>query len=124
MLNSKFLAAVPLIGLLAACGNSGASYVPVVDGPVGPTFNGDLAACQQLASQQGALAPGTATTAATGAAVAGGATALISNQGNNVRDAAIVGAAAGLASGALQQERNKEAIIRNCMRGRGHNVVG
>ena len=32
--------------------------------------------------------------------------------------------AAGAVSGAVDQQQNKEAIIRNCMRGRGYNVVG
>lgn len=124
MLNPKLLASVPLILLVAACGNSGASYQPVIDGPVGPNYGADLASCQSLASQQGALATGTATTAVTGAAVAGGATAALNNEGTNVRDAALIGAATGVATGALQQQRNKESIVRNCMRQRGYNVVG
>ena len=33
-------------------------------------------------------------------------------------------AQAGLTASALAQQRNKEAIIRSCMRQRGHNVVG
>lgn len=124
MLCSKHLAAVPLVCLVAACANSGANYVPVIDGPVGPNYANDLAYCQALASQQGTFDRNTAATAATGAAVAGGTTAVLNNEGTNVRDAALVGAAAGVAAGALQQQQNKEAIIRNCMRDRGYNVVG
>ncbi|WP_172299270.1 glycine zipper family protein [Pseudoruegeria sp. HB172150] len=124
MLRPKTIAVLPLIGLIAACANSGANYTPVIDGPVGPNFNADLAACQNLAAQQGAFDSNTGAAAATGAAVAGGGTAIFANEGTNVRDAALIGAAAGVAGGALQQQANKEAIIRNCMRGRGYRVVG
>ena len=50
--------------------------------------------------------------------------ALIDNTGSNARDAALVGAAVGVTAGALEQQRNKELIVRNCMRQRGYNVVG
>jgi hypothetical protein len=118
------LAALTAAAVLAGCATTGANYVPVVDGPVGANFNADLAACQNLAAQQGAVGGQAGEQAVTGAAVAAGGTALVNNRGNNVRDAAIIGAAAGLAGGALDQQRRKEAIIRNCMRSRGHNVVG
>lgn len=124
MLRSKVLAAVPLICLLAACENSGSNYTPVIDGAVGPNYSNDLAYCQALASQQGTFSNNTAATAATGAVAAGGTTAVLNNKGTNVRDAALVGAVAGVAVGALQQQQNKESIIKNCMRGRGYRVVG
>lgn len=115
--------AIALSGTLAACANTGANFVPVVDGPVSASFQSDLAACQQLAAQQGAFARETGENVLTAAGVAAAGTALVDNRGNNVRDAAAVGALAGVASGALSQQRNKENIIRNCMRQRGHNVV-
>ncbi len=120
----KSFSALALAGLTAACATSGANYQPVIDGPVGPNYSADLAACQNLAAQQGALASTTGEQALGAAAVAAAGTAIFANTGTNVRDAAAVGAAAGLASGAVQQQQNKEAIIRNCMRGRGYNVVG
>lgn len=120
---AKSLSALALAGLTAACVNSGASYQPVIDGAVGPNYANDLAACQALASQQGAFAPTTGGQALGAAAVAAGGTAIFANQGTNVRDAALVGAAAGLASGAIDQQKRKETIIANCMRGRGYNVV-
>lgn len=124
MLRSKFTASIALVCLAAACTNSGARYQPVIDGPVGPNYSNDLAACQTLASQQGAFDSNTGAAAATGAVLAGGTTAVFNNRGNNVRDAALAGAAAGVAAGALQQQGNKEVIVRNCMRSRGYNVVG
>jgi hypothetical protein len=121
---TRSVSALVLCAMTAACATSGANYVPVVDGPVSANFQADLAACQQLAAQQGALSSGTGGQALAGAALGAGGTAIINNSGNNVRDAAAIGAAAGLVGGALQQQRNKEALIRNCMRGRGYNVVG
>lgn len=124
MLRSRHLTAVTLACLVAACANSGSNFQPVIDGPVGPNYSNDLAQCQAIAANQGAFDRNTAATAATGAAVAGGTTAVLNNRGTNVRDAALVGAAAGVAAGALQQQSNKEQLIRNCMRSRGYNVIG
>ncbi|MDV7142100.1 glycine zipper family protein [Tropicimonas sp. TH_r6] len=121
---AKTISAIALAGVTAACATTGANYQPVIDGAVGPNYSNDLAQCQALASQQGAFDSNTAATAATGAAVVGGSTAVFNNKGTNVRDAALVGAAAGVAAGALQQQSNKETIVRNCMRQRGYNVVG
>lgn len=120
---TKTISALILVAMTAACATTGANYVPVVDGPISASFQGDLAACQQLAAQQGTFANSTGETALAGAAVGAAGTALVANTGNNVRDAAAIGALAGVTAGALQQQRNKETIINNCMRQRGHRVV-
>lgn len=119
----KFFA-IPLVVFVAACETSGANYQPVIDGAVGPNYNNDLAQCQNLAASQGAFDSNTAGKAAAGAGVAAAGTAVFNNRGNNVRDAAVVGALVGLTAGAIDQNSNKEAIVRNCMRQRGYNVVG
>ncbi|MDE0590100.1 glycine zipper family protein [Halocynthiibacter sp. C4] len=124
MKHFKLISAAPIILSIAACTNTGASYQPVIDGPVGPNYGADLAYCQNLAAQQGALSSDTAGKAAAGAGVAAASTAVFANEGNNVRDAAILGAAAGVTAGALDQNSKKEAIIRNCMAQRGYKVVG
>jgi hypothetical protein len=120
----KTLLALPLIAAAAACTNTGASYQPVIDGPVDANYAANLSQCQNLASQQGAFDNNTAGQAVAGAAIGGGTAALVNNKGTNARDAALVGAAVGLTAGALDQQRNKESIIKNCMRQRGYNVVG
>ncbi len=120
----KITSAIALVGFTAACATSGANYQPVIDGAVSPNYSNDLAQCQALASQQGAFDSTTGQKAVAGAAVAGGTTAVFNNKGTNARDAALVGAAVGLTAGALDQQKNKEAIIKNCMRQRGYNVVG
>lgn len=117
-------AALPMVLLAAACENTGANYQPVIDGPIGPNYYTDLNQCQTLAANQPALNSSTAQNVAVGAGAAAAGTALVNNTGSNVRDAAIVGAVAGLAGSALQEQSQREAIIRNCMRGRGYNVVG
>ena len=119
----KFIA-IPIIGLIAACETTGANYQPVIDGPVGVNYNNDLAQCQNLAASQGALSSNTAGMAAAGAGVAGASAAVFNNKGNNVRDAVIVGALVGVTAGAVDQNANKEAIVKNCMLQRGYNVVG
>jgi hypothetical protein len=124
MTRVSLLAALPLVLFAAACANTGANFQPVIDGPVGPNYSADLAACQNLAASQPALGGDTAATVATTTGLAAGGTALVNNTGNNVRDAAAIGAVAGLAAAGLQGNANRETIIRNCMRGRGYNVVG
>ncbi len=120
----KSVSALGLAGLTAACMGGGADYRPVIDGAVGPNYSSDLAACQSLASQQGMLGNNAAANVATGAAVAGGTTAILNNKGTRVRDTALLGAAAGAAVSAIDQQSNKASIVKNCMRQRGYNVVG
>lgn len=110
--------------LTAACTNTGADYTPIVDGPTGPNFNADLAQCQQLSQQQAIVDGDTAATAATAAGVAGASSVIFNGNSSNLGEAAAVGALTGLASGSLRNNREREEIIRRCMRGRGYNVVG
>lgn len=124
MRSYKKFTAIPLVLMVAACATTGQNYQPVIDGPVGPNYSSDLAQCQNLAAQQGALSSDTAGLAAAGAGIAGGTTAVLNNKNNNVRDAVVVGALAGVTAGAVQQNSNKEAIIKNCMAQRGYKVVG
>ncbi|MDJ0859722.1 MAG: glycine zipper family protein [Dinoroseobacter sp.] len=110
--------------LLSACANSGANYVPVIDGAVGPSYESDLAQCQGLAASQAQVDGRTATAVATGAGVAGASSVIFNDNSDNLGRAAAVGAVAGLTSDAIQRNASREAIVRNCMRGRGYNVVG
>lgn len=116
--------AIPAVLLLVACETTGANYQPVIDGPVGSNYSNDLAQCQNLAASQGAFDSNTAGKAVAGAGVAAASTAVFNNKGNNVRDAALLGALVGVTAGAIEQNTNKESIIKNCMLQRGYNVVG
>ena len=119
----KFVA-IPVIFLAAACDNSGASYTPVIDGPVGPNYNADLSQCQALAASGATVDERTAGSVATGAAVAGASSVIWNDNSNNLGEAAAVGAVAGLTADLIQKNSDREAIVKNCMRGRGYNVVG
>lgn len=120
---AKF-SAVPAILLIMGCSNSGANYTPVIDGPVGANYNSDLAQCQQLAANQPLVDGKTAGSAAAGAGVAAAGSAIWNDSSSDLGRAAAVGALAGLTGDAVQKNQQREVIVRNCMRGRGYNVVG
>jgi len=120
----KFTLILPAILAVGACTNVGANYQPIVDGPVGPNYNADLAQCQALARQQGVVDSNTAGAAAIGAVGAAGVTAIIDNSASDLGRAAAAGALVGAGASAVNNTQNQEVIVRNCMRGRGYNVVG
>ncbi|MCB1311029.1 MAG: glycine zipper family protein [Sedimentitalea sp.] len=124
MIHLKTAAIGAILCLTAACATTGANVVPVVDGPVSPNFNSDLAQCQALARSQPVMSGSTAGSAAIGAGVGAATAAIVEDTGSNIAKGAGVGALVGATSSAVQANANREVIVRNCMRGRGHNVVG
>lgn len=124
MLKRKFSLLVPTILVVGACANSGANYQPIVDGPVSPNYNADLAQCQAVARQQSTIDGRTAGAAAIGAAGAAGTKAIIDDSTSDLGRTAVAGALVGAGASALQNTQKQEVIVRNCMRGRGYNVVG
>ncbi|MTI01763.1 glycine zipper family protein [Roseibium sp. RKSG952] len=124
MTNRKSFLILPVLMLAGACANTGANYQPVIDGPVGPNYSNDLAQCQQLAASQAAVDGSTAGNAAIGAAGAAATTAIIQDSSDNLGRAAAAGALLGAGADVYAKNQNREVIVRNCMRGRGYNVVG
>lgn len=117
-----FLLALVASPLIAACADSGANYRPILDGPVTPAYQADLAACQTLARNQNQLDQETL-----GATVLGaGAGALLggADDDGEALGGAIVGALAGGTASAVDVGERREAIVLECLRGRGHRVVG
>lgn len=114
----------PAFCLLAACANSGANYIPVIDGPKGPNYEADLAACQQLAASGGVVDGRVAGSTAAGAGLGAASSVIWNGNSDNLGEAAAVGALAGLTSGVIQQNSKRENIVRNCMSGRGYRVLG
>lgn len=113
------LTAIPLI---AACADSGANYQPILDGPATPAYQADLAACQSLARNQSQMDQETF-----GAAVLGAGAGALLGEVDDDGDAlggAIFGALAGGGASAIDVSERREAIIVECVRGRGHRVVG
>lgn len=118
----KYLILIPAALSLAACADSGANYQPILDGPQTIAFQADLEACQTLARNQNQFDKDTV-----GAAVLGAGAGAVLGQVDDAGDAlggAIVGALAGGAAGAVNASEQRQAIVIECLRGRGHAVVG
>lgn len=117
---------VILLGL-AACGQTGSNYRPIVDGPLGYAYEKDLAQCKQLAEQRGLFNDETKMAALAGAAI-GGVLGAVEADDNTAPGGAVVGALAGGAigagGGAVKAHGERKQIVMNCMAGRGHRVVG
>lgn len=114
--------------VMSACTPSGAIYRPVVDGTPGPTFEADLGECRTLAQSQRQLDQDTTATAATAAVVGAALGAMEGHADDNVAEGAVVGmlggAAIGGAAGASEASTKREEIVVECMKQRGHRVVG
>ncbi|MCK5392278.1 MAG: hypothetical protein KAJ31_07600 [Deltaproteobacteria bacterium] len=106
------------------------TFTPVVDPQsVGnrDSYYRDQAECRAIAKQG---APGwrnTAKSTAIGGGVGAGTGALIGaiagNTGAGLAAGAVIGGVGGGARGIYQSEKGFEDIYRNCMRGRGYNVL-
>ena len=107
--------------MLSACANVGANYTPVLDGPRNASFQSDLKACQALARKQPQLTKRTMTAAVVGAGIGA---AMGEADDNDPVGGAIAGAGAGGVAGTVNQNARREGIVTECMRGRGHPVVG
>jgi|TARA_B110000438_G_scaffold193796_1_gene185382 hypothetical protein len=121
-LRSLGAAAIAAVSL-CACANTGADYAPIVDGLKDITYTQDLAECRVLAKQRSYTNGDVKSDALLGAgigAVAGGV------------DEGVEGAIGGLILGGLiggsgraweTQDERKEVVV-ECLKLRGHRVVG
>lgn len=109
--------------LLAACEGSGASYRPIVDGPMGDAYEADLSQCQQLAEQRGYASGEAATNTGISAAV-GAAVGAITGGLSGAATGAGIGAVGGAGGSALSISQQRKQIVINCMQGRGYRVLG
>lgn len=111
---------------LVGCANTGAKYEPIADGPVSVIYAADLENCQQLATDRGYINADTKTNAMIGAGL--GALAGIADDDVNDTEGAIagavVGAIAGGGAGMVETREQRRQIVIDCMKGRGHPVVG
>ncbi|OAN77824.1 hypothetical protein A8B78_13735 [Jannaschia sp. EhC01] len=116
----KYLMTLPAVLIVAACADSGANYQPILDGPATPAYRSDLSACQTLARNQfGQEALGAAALGAGAGAVLGEV-----DEAGDALGGAIFGALAGGAAGAVDVSDRRQVIVLECLRGRGHRVVG
>ncbi|MBY6200557.1 hypothetical protein KUV65_04230 [Maritalea mobilis] len=108
--------------LLGACADLGTNVDPILDGEPNPQFQSDLAACRTLARNQTQLDRETMASAAIGAGI-GGVLGEVDDDGDAL-GGALAGALAGAVAGGAEASERREAIVLNCLRGRGHAVVG
>lgn len=117
----KTTALISLGLFTAACSDS--PYTPIVDGPQGAQFQSDLAACRQVSLQLENTNDGR-----TGGAIVGGLVgAADADDGDELGGlvaGALIGGAIGSAEESSEIQDARDRIVFNCMRGRGHNVVG
>ena len=116
------IAGACFIGLaITACSDD--PYTPIVDGPHNVKFETDLAACRQVSQQRQKTKSG-----ATGGAIIGGLIGGADASDGNEIDGAIAGAVIGGLIGSAEEgsevDDARDRIVFNCMRGRGHKVVG
>ena len=107
--------------LMAACADSGANYKPILDGAPTPSYQADLAACQALARNQNQFDQETMAATVLGAGVGA---ALGEADSGDALGGAVAGALAGGISSAVEVSDRRESIVLECLRGRGHRVVG
>jgi uncharacterized protein YcfJ len=115
-------AALALTLMLGACADWGADVTPILDGAPTAHYRSDLAACRQLAREQSQLESQTVASAAIGGVLGG-----VLGEAYDAGDAlggAVVGALVGAAAGAAEASDAREGVVLNCLRGRGHPVVG
>ncbi len=101
---------------LTAC-SSGVNFDPIIDGQKGMTYYSNLHECQNYAKQQ--------TVTPTGAAIGAVTGGLIASGGNrkDIAKGAAAGAGAGAAVDVGSTISKQKDIIRQCLRGRGYNVL-
>jgi uncharacterized protein YcfJ len=107
--------------LMTACADSGANYQPILDGTPTVAYQADLAACRTLARNQKQFDQDTMAATVLGAGVGA---ALGEADSGDALGGAVVGALAGGVSSAVDAGERREAIVVECLRGRGHRVVG
>ena len=121
----KLALSAVLILPLSACAGVGADYRPIIDGPVNASYAADLNDCRAVAQQRKYVNADTQNDALLGAVV-GGLLGLTESgdDGENFVAGALIGGAAGGLGSAYEARDERKDIVRNCMAGRGHRVVG
>lgn len=111
------IAIVIAVAILSGCA---AHPGPIVDmkGVSVADYKRDLSECESYAAQINTAA-GVARGAAAGAAVGGAAGAVVGNPGRG----AGLGAVSGGAQSARLNQRERQRVVKNCMRGRGYRVL-
>jgi len=109
---------------LGGCGNTGADYAPILDGPTDPAaYKADLSACQTLARERGYWNDDVLNDGLMAGAVGAVVGALSDQAAGGVAGAAI-GGLVGAGGRAWETMDERKSIVRDCLKGRGYRVVG
>ncbi len=109
--------------LIGGCSNTGADYRPIVDGGASAAYESDLSECAAVADQRGYLNGDVQNAALLGTglgAIVGG----LSDGWGGALVGGVIGAAGGAGAEAWDTQDERKQIVKNCMKGRGHKVVG
>ena len=109
--------------IISGCANTAAGYRPLVDGMRAKNFEMDLFACQELATERSYLNDDVKSEALLGSGIG----SLIGAAGEGLDGAivgAILGGVAGTASRAWETREERKKVVIECMKQRGHKVVG
>ena len=109
--------------LVSACGSTSAQYQPIVDGPRDDVYTQDLAACGGLAEQREYLNDDVKSEALLGAGV-GAVIGGLEDGFEGALGAGLLTAAIGAGGRAWETREERKGIVIECMRQRGHRVVG
>lgn len=107
--------------LMAACADGGANYQPILDGAATPAYQADLTECQALAAGQNQFDQETMAATALGA---GAGAVLGQADSGDALGGTVAGALAGGIASAVNVSERRESIVIECLRGRGHRIVG
>ncbi len=111
------------LSLTLGCAHSGAKYEPIVDGEMGDQYTSDLGACQSLATER-RFANGDVKSEAIAGAVTGAVLGAIDDGLEGAVGAAIAGSVLSSGARAWETRDERKQIVVECMRQRGHQVVG
>lgn len=120
-MKTQIILTTAALALVTACADSGANYQPILDGTPTAAYQADLKSCQALARNQKQFDQDTMAAAVLGAGVGA---ALGEADSGDALGGAVAGALAGGVSSAVDVSERRESIVVECLRGRGHRVVG
>ncbi|MCU7919740.1 MAG: glycine zipper family protein [Candidatus Thiodiazotropha sp. (ex Dulcina madagascariensis)] len=120
---SKVIVSASVAALLSACGTTGSQYRPIVDGDKHSHYEVDLVTCSSLSRERRYTNDDVKSEALLGAAV-GAVAGAIDDGSDGALGGAIVGGVLGGGGRAWETREERKRIVIECMKQRGHRVVG
>ncbi|MCM8856991.1 MAG: glycine zipper family protein [Candidatus Thiodiazotropha sp.] len=120
---SKMFVTLTTAALLTGCGTTSSQYRPIVDGDIDSHYEVDLIACSSLSEERGFINDDVKSEALLGAAI-GAVAGAVDDGSDGAVGGAIVGGVLGGGGRAWETREEREQIVIECMKQRGHRVVG